>query len=178
MSSAIRQRPGSGTESYTHGASFNEPCVKIWTDASFKKGAMGLGVMLQTGNNEKPSTWAVRCQKPGYDSTQAELHALHFAIEQAHARGHTDIVLYTDAAMAIWHISNNTQTYDVMPALHHAMEQLDSVRFQWVPREKNEAANALSRMALNLPYSYATGLMLQQCPPLRVSDWSSSVQPT
>ena len=176
MRAPIRQRPGSGMESYTHGAIEGKPpTAQLWTDASYKNGAMGLGIVLLAADAIKPTTWMVRCKEAGHDSTQAELHAINFAVNQARERGHTSIVLHTDASMAIWHTSSNTQLYDVMPALHNALDSMDCVQLRWTPRERNEMANALSRMALSLPYSYAAGLSIKHTLPQRVNDWTPSL---
>ena len=173
MTTPIRLRAGSGMESYTHGTSKAQaPSAQMWTDASYKKGAMGLGIVLLPEGSEKPLTWMVRCKEQGNDSTQAELHALNFAVRQALSRGHTSIVLHTDASMAIWHASNNTASYDVMPALHDALDSMACVQLRWVPRERNGAANALSRMALSLPYSYAAGMAIKNTLSKRVDDWA------
>lgn len=171
MTAPIRQRPGSGMESYIHGE-VRPHTAQMWTDASYKKGAMGLGIVFLPEGAEKPQTWMVRCKEDGHDSTQAELHALNFAVHRALAQGHTSIVLHTDASMAIWHASRNTPSYDVMPALRIALDTMDCVQLRWVARERNEMANALSRMALSLPYSYAAGLAMKHSPPARVNDWA------
>lgn len=175
--SAIPQRaprhPGSGLEQHMHGPA-RPTTAHLWTDASFKKGAMGLGVVLQA-HGASPITWTVRCKEDGRDSTHAELHALHFALQQAARLGHTSIVLHTDASMAIWHAAGNSNTYDVMPALQAALEKMDHVQLQWVPRERNEMANALSRVALSLPYSYTSGLALRAAPPERILAWEPSM---
>lgn len=169
----IPRHPGSGLEQHTHGPE-RPTTAHLWTDASFKKGAMGLGIVLQA--HETPLiTWTVRCKEDGRDSTHAELHALHFALQQAARLGHTAVVLHTDASMAIWHAAGNSTTYDVMPALQAALQSMDHVRMQWVPRERNELANALSRVALNLPYSYTSGLALRAAPIEKILDWSPSM---
>ncbi len=165
--------PGSGLEQHMHGP-VRPTTAHVWTDASFKKGAMGLGVVLQA-EGASPRTWAVRCKEDGRDSTQAELHALHFALLQAARHGHTSIVLHTDASMAIWHAAGNSTTYDVMPALQSSLQQMEHVQLQWVPRERNEMANALSRVALSLPYSYTSGLALRAAPPERILAWEPSM---
>lgn len=173
MSTHIRHRAGSGMESYVHGGkNAHSATAQLWTDASFKKGAMGLGVVLQLQSAEQPLTWVVRCRQLGSDSTEAELHAIDFALRQAAERGHTRVVLHTDASMAIWHAANNTRTYDVMLSFRGTMDQLDCVQLQWIPRERNSWANVFSRMALSLPHSYAAGLALKKSRPERVNDWT------
>lgn len=173
MTTPIRKVPGSGMQSYTHGKiESTVPTAHMWTDASYKKGTMGLGIVLLPNNTNTPTTWVVRCKEQGHDSTQAELHAINFAVRQAHASGHTSIVLHTDASMAIWHASRNSVGYDVMPALRTALDSMDCVQLRWVARERNEMANALSRMALSLPYSYAASMAMKHSLPQRVNDWS------
>ena len=179
MRAPIRHHPGSGMESYAHGnITEQRPTAQMWTDASYKKGAMGLGIVLLSETSTKPLTWVVRCKEAGHDSTQAELHALNFALCQAHKNGHTNIVLHTDASMAIWHTANKTALYDVMPALQSALSKMESVQLCWVARERNEMANALSRMALSLPYSYAAGLTVKNTLSKRVDEWTPTFNPS
>ena len=128
-----------------------------WTDASFKHGRMGFGVCLLQPQDKKPTVWTVTSPEMGHDSTEAELRAVFFALCRAKEANVKHLALQLDSSMAIWHAATSTR-YPICESIRRELSHFESFQLQWIPRKRNELANALSRMALQLPVSQSPGL--------------------
>ena len=155
----LKTTPGSGLLNHQWGTPPTTPdnITMAWTDASFKHGKMGFGVCLMQPSDKKPTVWTVTSPNFGDDSTDSELRAVFFALCRAKEANTKHLLLQLDSSMAIWHAVTSTR-YPICENIRQVLPEFESVQLQWIPRQRNELANALSRMALQLPVSQSPGL--------------------
>ena len=126
---------------------------RAWFDGSARPnpGRCGIGVRL-----EGPDGAVEISQAAGYgNSSEAEYRALIAVLEAAVAHGAAGVTVYGDSQVVIGDVSGpdllaapSLQTYR-----SHAralMAQIDGLTLRWVPRHKNQQADALSQRAFDV----------------------------
>ena len=122
-------------------------------------GRMGIGAIVTepdgTRHELSVATHAVGC------NNEAELKALTHALEDAKARGATEVYAYSDnsvlveqlgteatnAATAVKPIARLASLFDDARTL---LRSFDHASVEWIPRHRNAEADALARSALGL----------------------------
>jgi ribonuclease HI len=129
---------------------------RAWFDGSARPnpGRCGIGARLEGPDG------AVELSLPaGYgNSSEAEYRALIALLEAAVARGVADLTIYGDSQVVIGDAT--CPDAHAAPALHDyrttaraLMARIDGLSLRWVPRHKNQQADALSQRAFNLSLS-------------------------
>jgi ribonuclease HI len=129
---------------------------RAWFDGSARPnpGRCGIGARLEGPDG------AVELSLPaGYgNSSEAEYRALIALLEAAVARGVSSLTVYGDSQVVIGDATGPDA--HAAPALHRyrstaraLMAQIDGLALRWVPRHKNQQADALSQRAFDLSLS-------------------------
>jgi ribonuclease HI len=129
---------------------------RAWFDGSARPnpGRCGIGARL-----EGPDGVVELSLAAGYgNSCEAEYRALIALLEAAVARGVASLTVYGDSQVVIGDAT--CPDAHAAPALHDyrsaartLMARIDSLSLHWVPRHKNQQADALSQRAFDLPSS-------------------------
>jgi ribonuclease HI len=129
---------------------------RAWFDGSARPnpGRCGIGARLEGPGGAVEISLAA-----GYgNSSEAEYRALIALLEAAVARGVAGLTVYGDSQVVI----GDATCPDALaaPALHGyrataraLMAQIDGLDLRWVPRHKNQQADALSQRAFDVPPS-------------------------
>jgi ribonuclease HI len=128
---------------------------RAWFDGSARPnpGRCAIGVLLRG-----PDGAGVELSQPAGtgDSSAAEYRALIALLEAALAHGAADLTIYGDSQVVIGDVSG-PDAY-AAPALRPyrdtaraLLARIDGVSLRWVPRHKNQLADALSQRALAHP---------------------------
>jgi ribonuclease HI len=128
---------------------------RAWFDGSARPnpGRCGIGARL-----EGPDGALEISQPAGYgNSSEAEYRALIALLEAAVARGVSSLTVYGDSQVVIGDVGAPDAA--AAPALHTyrsaaraLMARIDGLALRWVPRHKNQQADALSQRAFdNIP---------------------------
>jgi ribonuclease HI len=125
---------------------------RAWFDGSARPnpGRCGIGACL-----EGPDGAVEISQPAGYgNSSEAEYRALIALLEAAVARGAADLTVYGDSQVVIGDVQ--ATELDAAPALidyrataRALMARIDGLQLRWVPRHKNQQADALSQRAFD-----------------------------
>jgi ribonuclease HI len=125
---------------------------RAWFDGSARPnpGRCGIGARL-----EGPDGAVDISQAAGYgNSSEAEYRALIALLEAAVARGVASLTVYGDSQVVIGDAT--CPDAHAAPALHHyrstaraLMARIDGLSLRWVPRHKNQLADALSQRAFD-----------------------------
>ncbi len=120
-------------------------------------GKMGIGGLVKNPNGDIVSRFSYAVGLG--DSSQAEYLALLAVLQAAVAAGATKLIVYGDSRVVLDDVQTKTAG---APALfkHRAdaqqfIAQLNEVTFIWIPRRKNEMADALSQQAVKLAPSFS-----------------------
>lgn len=126
----------------------------LWTvyiDGSAKPnpGKMGIGGVIH-GPDGRHSTFSHALTHTGCNN-EAEAHAALHALQWLHAQGAQHVLLYTDNSILAQQLGpaparpivRLAALYDTVRAQLRAFA---SAQVQWLPRHKNEVADALSRV--------------------------------
>lgn len=117
-------------------------------------GRMGLGAVLQapdgTAHALSHAPHSVGC------NNEAELRALMLALTEAQARGAQSLHIVSDSRLLIDQLSRAdaapiARLAWVVDAARAQLRGFSSITWQWVPRHRNGAADALARAALGAP---------------------------
>lgn len=121
----------------------------LYIDGSAKHGVLGGGALLVTPEGEFTQFW--RFSTPSRDSNQAEILALHHALEWvAQVAPARPLQVYTDSFEMLQHLAKRTERYlglGELPALFAARQV---VRLQNIANKLNKRADALARKALGI----------------------------
>jgi ribonuclease HI len=125
---------------------------RAWFDGSARPnpGRCGIGARL-----EGPGGAVELSQAAGYgNSSEAEYRALIALLEAAVARGVASLTVYGDSQVVIGDVTGPDA--HAAPALHDyraaaraLMARIDGLSLRWVPRHKNQQADALSQRAFD-----------------------------
>jgi len=125
---------------------------RAWFDGSARPnpGRCGIGARL-----EGPGGAVEISQPAGYgNSSEAEYRALIALLQAAVARGAADLTVYGDSQVVIGDVQ--ATDLDAAPALidyrataRALMARIDGLQLRWVPRHKNQQADALSQRAFD-----------------------------
>jgi ribonuclease HI len=125
---------------------------RAWFDGSARPnpGRCGIGARL-----EGPDGAVEISQPAGYgNSSEAEYRALIALLEAAVARGVSCLTVYGDSQVVIGDVTGPEAL--AAPALHTyrstaraLMARIDGLALRWVPRHKNQQADALSQRAFD-----------------------------
>jgi ribonuclease HI len=125
---------------------------RAWFDGSARPnpGRCGIGARL-----EGPSGAVEISQPAGYgNSSEAEYRALIALLQAAVAHGAADLTVYGDSQVVIGDVQ--ATELDAAPALidyrataRALMARIDGLQLRWVPRHKNQQADALSQRAFD-----------------------------
>jgi ribonuclease HI len=123
-----------------------------WFDGSAlpNPGRIGIGGVL---NSPHGDTVEISAEAGRGDSSAAEYLALIALLEAAHRSGARMLSIYGDSRVVIDDLLM-PRDGGIRSLAHHAararrlMAQIGEVRLQWIPRERNSNADALSRRAL------------------------------
>jgi ribonuclease HI len=124
-----------------------------WFDGSAlpNPGRIGIGGVLRSPSGE---TIEISAAAGHGDSSAAEYLALIALLETALREGAEDLMIHGDSRVVIDDIQAKDGT-GIRSMTHHAarvrmlMNEIGSVRLQWIPRARNASADALSRRALD-----------------------------
>jgi ribonuclease HI len=129
--------------------------VTIWFDGSCNPnpGRMAIGVVLEDASGTvKEVSEALEADGT---SNQAEYHAVIRGLKEAKALGATGVVVKGDSNLVVQQVTGRfrVQKPELRP-LHKKVVELaegfDEVDVQWVPREQNAHADALSKKPLGV----------------------------
>lgn len=121
-------------------------------------GRMGLGAVLVAPGG---ATTALSRQAPGTGcNNEAELRALLLALDEACQQGASCLVISSDSSVLVEQMRLHspasraprpiTRLAPVFEEARRALQQFESVRWQWIPRHRNGEADALARAAVGL----------------------------
>lgn len=127
-----------------------------WFDGSARPnpGEIGIGVVLLAPDARRYEK-SERLSGRGCNN-EAELQALCALLELACAAGARRLLVRGDSAVAIGYV-NGPEATAIEPLLtlvNRAREwisRFDDVRLSWIPQQRNDQADRLSRQALGLP---------------------------
>jgi len=127
-----------------------------WFDGSARPnpGEIGIGVVLLAPDARRYEK-SERLSGRGCNN-EAELHALCALLELACAAGARRLLVRGDSAVAIAYV-NGPQVTAIEPLLtlvtraRECILRFDDVRLSWIPQQRNDQADRLSRQALGLP---------------------------
>ncbi|APV44962.1 ribonuclease HI [Dehalogenimonas formicexedens] len=113
-------------------------------------GASAIGVIIRTPSGQVLKTI---CRAIGnMTNNQAEYHAVIAALEEALKLGATDLSLNADSELTVKQLSGKYQVKNPGLALLYARakaleSRFKSVRYTYIPRERNREADALANQA-------------------------------
>lgn len=129
---------------------------RAWFDGSAlpNPGRMGLGFVLQ-GPDGSVDEGSFVTREAGCNN-EAELHALCALLELAREKGARRLQVYGDSDVTVKYVNGIHSTEverlrTLVLRTQALLQAFDEVSLSWVPRHRNEAADALSRRALGLP---------------------------
>lgn len=125
----------------------------LFTDGASQgnPGDSGAGFVIK---NSKREVVAEDCEYLGEQTNNhAEYMALIRGMELALEKGFTDLVVLADSNLIVQQMSGKfkVRTESLRPLKKMADEiakKFDSIVFEWIPREENEEADALSKKAI------------------------------
>lgn len=127
-----------------------------WFDGSARPnpGEIGIGVVLLAPDARRYEK-SERLSGRGCNN-EAELQALCALLELACAAGARRLLVRGDSAVAIAYVNGPAATAiePLLTQVTRAREwimRFDDVRLSWIPQQRNEQADRLSRQALGLP---------------------------
>jgi len=133
---------------------------QAWFDGAAlpNPGKIGVGIVLISPDGARSEKSAL-IGRSGC-SNEAELHALCAALEMACQAGARRLLLRGDSDVALRYVRGpeSTQIARLLVLIADAREWLgrfEDVQLVWIPRQRNAAADRLSRQALGLPPSPA-----------------------
>lgn len=116
-------------------------------------GKMGVGGLLKKPDGEILETISFAAGQG--DSSEAEYLALIAVLQAAVKAGVKKLIVYGDSRVVLDDVQTKTAGAPILSTHRiHAQQlitQLDDVTFIWIPRKKNEMADALSQRAVKLP---------------------------
>ena len=127
-------------------------------------GRMGLGATLLTPDGQQ-HTLSLTSSLVGCNN-EAELRALMAALQQAHALGARAIAVRSDSSLLIEQLrppqpgqrpaAPIARLAELFDSARAWLARFDSVQWQWIPRNRNSAADTLARAALGAPAKVAS----------------------
>jgi ribonuclease HI len=117
-------------------------------------GRMGLGALLQAPDGTEHALshapHSVGC------NNEAELRALMLALSEAQAHGAQSLRIVSDSRLLIDQLGSSgaapiARLALVVEAARTQLQHFAAIEWQWVPRHRNGAADALARAALGAP---------------------------
>lgn len=130
-------------------------CWQAWFDGSAlpNPGRLGLGIVLR-GPDGRELTQSLRPQAAGCNN-EAELQALCAVLGLASSHGVRCLQVWGDSDVSVRYVNGSEQTLipRLLPWIAAARDLLagfEQVTLKWVPRHRNQQADALSRQALGL----------------------------
>ncbi|MFC7299050.1 reverse transcriptase-like protein [Herminiimonas aquatilis] len=119
-------------------------------------GRMGIGGLLKNPQGELVASISFSAGQG--DSSEAEYLALLAVLQAAVDASPHKLIVYGDSRVVLDDVQSKTRGAPILSSHRtHArqlMAQLHDVRFIWIPRRKNDVADALSQQAVILPSSY------------------------
>lgn len=130
-------------------------CWQAWFDGSAlpNPGRLGLGVVLR-GPDGSELTQSLKPAQTGCNN-EAELQALCALLTLASSHGVRYLQVWSDSDISVRYVngSDHTSIPRLLPLIQAAqdlMARFEYITLQWVPRHRNQQADALSREALGL----------------------------
>ena len=117
-------------------------------------GRMGMGAVITEPNGTRHTLSQATTTKGC--NNEAELRALMAALRELQTRGATALLVYSDSSILVEQLGGA----DVKPVARLAclfeeartlLKSFDHARLQWIPRHRNDEADALARAALGIP---------------------------
>lgn len=119
-------------------------------------GKMGIGGLLKNPRGELVASISLSAGQG--DSSEAEYLALLAVLQAAVDAGPHKLIVYGDSRVVLDDVQSKTRGAPILSShrtrARQLMARLHDVRFIWIPRRKNDIADALSQQALILPASY------------------------
>ena len=150
----IKNKSSIGTEEIKNYIDITyEESIKIYTDASLKKGKTGIAVVDETNN--RTSKFKLN---NNLSVTSAELFAISKAMERAQTLTHDKISIFTDSLKALTWIEEGTKTKErpeivqkILRETTHMSQDGKKITMVWIPGhigiEGNERADAEAKKA-------------------------------
>lgn len=130
-------------------------CWQAWFDGAAlpNPGRLGLGLVLRAPDGRE-QTQVLKPQTHGCNN-EAELQALCAVLQLAREAGARRVQAWGDSDVAVRYVNGSAQTSiaRLLPWIHEAQALLAGFEYAalgWVPRHRNQEADALSRQALGL----------------------------
>jgi len=147
--------------------------IRVWVDGLCEPvnpgGVACWGLVIR--GKQKVMGCGVVGSGPGVSNNVAEYAALVKALETLVAMRWTDdeIVVYSDSQLLVNQMSGRWQArggmyYAKYLEAKELVKQFSQIRFEWIPREQNEEADALSRKAYET-FCEATGVPIRYMQP-------------
>lgn len=116
-------------------------------------GKMGIGGLLKNPDGDVVKSISYTAGEG--DSSEAEYLALLAVLQAALDAGATKLIVYGDSRVVLDDVQTKTAGAPILES-HRTrskklIAQLKDVTFVWIPRRKNEMADALSQQAVKLP---------------------------
>jgi ribonuclease HI len=115
-------------------------------------GVMGLGVHLVDPSGRVAAELSERPQGYGTSNT-AEFFAVLRALQEAHRLGAKRLLVVADSRLTVGMLTGRMRAHkahlgELLRRVREVEEHFEEVSYQWVPREKNKAADALATKAI------------------------------
>lgn len=116
-------------------------------------GKMGIGALLKNPDGDVIKSISYTAGQG--DSSEAEYLALLAVLRAALDAGATKLIVYGDSRVVLDDVQTKTAGAPILSnhrtRAKELIAQLKDVNFVWIPRRKNEMADALSQQAVKLP---------------------------
>lgn len=116
-------------------------------------GKMGIGGLLKNPEGDVISSISFTAGQG--DSSEAEYLALLAVLQAALDAGSKKLIVYGDSRVVLDDVQTKTASAPILEShrtrARELIAQLKDVTFIWIPRRKNEMADALSQQAVKLP---------------------------
>lgn len=116
-------------------------------------GKMGIGALLKNPDGDVIKSISYTAGQG--DSSEAEYLALLAVLQAALDAGATKLIVYGDSRVVLDDVQTKTAGAPILgnhrTQAKELIAQLKDVTFIWIPRKKNEMADALSQQAVKLP---------------------------
>lgn len=116
-------------------------------------GKMGIGGLLKNPEGDVISSITFTAGQG--DSSEAEYLALLAVLQAALDAGSKKLIVYGDSRVVLDDVQTKTASAPILEShrtrARELIAQLKDVTFIWIPRRKNEMADALSQQAVKLP---------------------------
>ncbi|MDO9419275.1 MAG: ribonuclease HI family protein [Herminiimonas sp.] len=116
-------------------------------------GKMGIGGLLKNPDGDVVSSISYTAGQG--DSSEAEYLALLAVLQAALDAGATKLIVYGDSRVVLDDVQTKTAGAPILcnhrTRAKELIAQMKDVTFVWIPRKKNEMADALSQQAVKLP---------------------------